>query len=430
MIRKNAIASALLASLLASTATAIPISEVPAPEPGSSRPSQSKLDEGLAALRSGDLAAAQKAFEGALAINPRAVGGFLGLAEVAGRRGNDSEVEGWLRKGLVAVPGDIDLLHTLGVWYLKKNRRADAEKTLSEAARLAPRSAPVLASLGDAQLADPKSTKKAEETFRKALAADPACVGCQVGLARALAGLGDKAGAKSVLDGAAKAAPNDPRPLHALARLAASQGDIDGAIKYHQATMAAAPDFLAAYLEQGDLYLAKGDIERAIGSYRAGVASAKDPVPALFRLGVAYEAAGRFDDAERAYLDTVKRDPLVFGAYNNLAFMAAQRKVKLDEALAWARKANELAPGVATVRDTLGWVYRARGELPSAAKSIEEAVQLAPSDPTIRYHLGVVYAELGRKGDAEKSLKRALELSPDFRQADDARRRLSELGAK
>jgi tetratricopeptide (TPR) repeat protein len=139
---------------------------------------------------------------------------------------------------------------------------------------------------------------------------------------------------------------------------------------------------------------------------------------------------GRFDDAERAYLDAVKRDPLLFGAYNNLAFMAAQRKVKLDEALAWARKANELAPGVATVRDTLGWVQRARGELPAAARSIEEAVQLAPNDPAIRYHLGVVYAELGRKADAAKSLKRALELNPDFRQAEDARRRLNELGAK
>jgi tetratricopeptide (TPR) repeat protein len=146
-------------------------------------------------------------------------------------------------------------------------------------------------------------------------------------------------------------------------------------------------------------------------------------------LGVAYEAAGRFDEAERAYLDAVARDPLLYGAYNNLAFMCAQRKVKLDEALKWAQRANDLAPRSGTVRDTLGWVYRARGDLTKAARTIEEAARLSPDDATIQYHLGIVYSELGRKPESVAALKRALALSPNFRQAADARQRLQELGS-
>ena len=427
---RSVIAASILGALASMPVLADPIVDSPAGQSSSTSMAQPKLDEGVAALRSGNLKAAQEAFEAAMAINPRSTGAFLGLAEVAGRRGDDAAVEAWLRKGLVAVPGDVDLLHTLGVWYLKKNRRADAEKVLLEATRQAPRSAPVLATLGDLYLANPGTLKKAEENFRKAVAADPGCVSCQVGLSRALAGQGDKAGAKAVLEKAAKSAPTDPRPLHGLARLAASQGQFDEAIRYHQLTVGVAPDYLPAYLEQGDLYLAKADVDKAIAAYRAGVKSAKDPVPALFRLGVAYQAAGRFDEAERAYLDAVERDPLVFGAYNNLAFMSAERKVKLDQALAWAQKANELAPRSGSVRDTLGWVYRARGDLAKSAKTLEEAARLEANDPVIQYHLGIVYSELGRKADAVASLKHALDLSPDFRYAADARTRLTELGAK
>lgn len=430
MRSRTAIASSLLSALLSSTVSALPIIDTPPSQPGVSSVVQSKIDEGVAALRNGNLGAAQSAFEAALATNPRAVGGFLGLAEVAGRRGDDAAVEAWLKKGLAAAPGDVDLLHTLGVWYARKGRGADAEKTLAEAARLAPRSAPVLASLGDVYLTSSNTLRQAEDAFRRAVAADPACLPCQVGLSRALAGLGDVTQARSLLEKAVRSFPSDPRPLHALARLAASQGQFEEAITYHQRTIAVAPDFLAAYLDQGDLYLARNDADKAVATYRAGVASVKDPVPVLFRLGVAYEAAGRFDEAERAYLDAVTRDPLLYGAYNNLAFMCAQRKIKLNEALTWAQKANDLAPRSGTVRDTLGWVYRARGDLTKAAKTIEEAARLSPDEATIQYHLGIVYSELGRKPESVAALKRALALSPNFRQAADARQRLQELGSK
>jgi tetratricopeptide (TPR) repeat protein len=301
---------------------------------------------------------------------------------------------------------------------------------LTQAVEAAPQSAQALSILGTFYLARSSTVAKAESLFRRAVQAEPDNVPAQIGLARALGGLGKASEAQAVLESAAKAAPTDPRPLHALARLWASQGKLDEAVKYHQSAIAVAPDFLQAYLDQGDLHLARNEIDKAIAVLRSAVGKVKDPVPALFRIGVANQAAGRWEEAERAYVEAVSREPRLFGAYNNLAFMSANRKVNLDQALAWAQKANELAPQSATVRDTLGWVHRARGDLPTAARLIEEAVKLDPRDPTIRYHLGIVQAELGRKSAAIAAFKQALEISPNFRYAKDARARLQELGAK
>ncbi len=45
------------------------------------------------------------------------------------------------------------------------------------------------------------------------------------------------------------------------------------------------------------------------------------------------------------------------GGYKNLAWLFAERKTHLDEALQLAKQANELAPNRGELLDTLGWVY-------------------------------------------------------------------------
>jgi tetratricopeptide (TPR) repeat protein len=363
-------------------------------------------------------------------LNPSAPAGYVGMAEVAGRRGDSALTEEWLRKGLRAAPRDLVLLLNLGKWLAGKGQLAEAERTLALAVEVAPRSVQALSMLGDLYLARSNTLVKAEDLFRRAVEVEPGNVSAQIGLARALAGGGKTAEAQRVLESAVKAAPTNPSPLHAQARIWAIQGNFDEAVKYHQRAISVAPEFLQAYLDQGDLYLARNEVDKAIAVYRSAIGKVRDPVPSLFRIGVANEAAGRWEEAERAYIEAVSREPKLFGAYNNLAFMAANRKVNLDQALAWAQKANELAPRSATVRDTLGWVHRARGDLPVAARLMEEAAKLDPRDATVRYHLGIVYSEMGRKTAATAAFKQALEVNPNFRHAKNARERLQELGAK
>src|ERR1039458_5181942 len=73
--------------------------------------------------------------------------------------------------------------------------------------------------------------------------------------------------------------------------------------------------------------------------------------------------------------------------------MARQENANLDGALAWAKKAVELAPKIATFLDTLGWVYQTRGQYNLATVELKKALTLAPNDPEILYHLGVVYSK-------------------------------------
>jgi superkiller protein 3 len=183
-------------------------------------------------------------------------------------------------------------------------------------------------------------------------------------------------------------------------------------------------------VERGDLYLAKNEVDKAIAEYRAGTKAAPNAAIAYFKLGTIYEAQRKWGDAEQAYLAALKGDPGMYGAYNNLAWMAAARKERLNDALSWINKAIQIAPRATTLYDTLGWVHRARGELDPAAKAIEKAVAGTPTHPRFRYHLGIVYSEQGKIKEAIAAFQRALELDENFRDAADARKQLEKLRAK
>lgn len=419
------------ALLLFATAQASPLFEAGAlPVVSGSPMVQPTLDRGLAALKNGDLGEAAAAFLAARNLAPDLPQAYLGLAEVAGRQGKDGEVDNWLREGLAHSPRNVELLRTLGRWQALKGRWSEAETAFQQAIKINPGSSDLHSALGEVYLHRKETLTKAEQEFRGAMKLDGRSVTAQVGLARALAGLGKGTEAQKALEAVVKANPGDPRPLHALSRLSAAQGKIDEAITFSGKTIDVASDYLPAYLDQGDLYMAKGMAEKAASVYLAATLSCQDTAPAFFRLGVAQQALQKWPEAERSYLNAVKRQPALFGAYNNLAFMAAERKANLDQGLQWALKAKELAPGQATVLDTLGWIYRARGDLRLATTTLEDARAKQPKNASVRYHLGVVYGESGRKTEAKVELEQFLAINPRHRNASDASQRLKTLSGR
>ncbi|MEF8708544.1 MAG: tetratricopeptide repeat protein [Candidatus Accumulibacter propinquus] len=60
----------------------------------------------------------------------------------------------------------------------------------------------------------------------------------------------------------------------------------------------------------------------------------------LVKLGIAYQELKRWDEAEAAYRAAIKNDVQAVHAYNNLAWLLAERKIKLDEALKLAQNAT------------------------------------------------------------------------------------------
>lgn len=98
---------------------------------------------------------------------------------------------------------------------------------------------------------------------------------------------------------------------------------------------------------------------------------------------------------------------------NNLAWMLAQQGKDLDLALKLAKRAVDRPPTNAPACDTLGWVYRVRGDREMAVIMFQKATRLEPDGPTYHYHLGLAYREIGRPKDARSAFARAVELSPD-----------------
>jgi tetratricopeptide (TPR) repeat protein len=312
----------------------------------------------------------------------------------------------------------------------RRGKFAEAEATLKKAVAVDTKSPAANIQLGEMYLTGLKNPKSAEAAYQEALRSAPENLDAQLGLAASLAMQRRDDEAVSAFEKAASMGPGDGRGLLSLSRFYASRGQFDKALGTLDRTLAAFPDLPAAHLDRGDLLLAKGDLEKAAASFAASAEVLKQPAMAQFRLGVTFEALRRWDDAERAYLNATKSDPKMFAAYNNLAYMSADRRARLDEALTWARKAIELAPKNLTLQDTLGWVYRARGELEPAAVAIRKALASDAKQPNFHYHLGVVYEDQGKTREAVASLQKALELNANFRNSRDARARLTRLAQK
>jgi Flp pilus assembly protein TadD len=174
--------------------------------------------------------------------------------------------------------------------------------------------------------------------------------------------------------------------------------------------------------------VAQGNDKLALEEFAA--VQRKDPSRPFGYLNTAmlHQQRGRIAEAEAAYLADLKISPDSAIAYNNLAWMAAEKKANLQQAVTWAKKAIALGPNVPEFQGTLAWVYRAQGDLPKAEQTLRTAAALKPQRAAVVYNLGRVYLEQGKKAQAATEIKRALAIDPKFDPTDAARRQLQELG--
>jgi len=91
---------------------------------------------------------------------------------------------------------------------------------------------------------------------------------------------------------------------------------------------------------------------------------------------------------------------------NNMAF--ALHKLEKKTALGFARRAQNLAPQLPQINDTLGWILVEQGQVEQGIGYLEQAVKLQPDAPQLRYHLGAAYLALRQHSRSRQQLKRAL----------------------
>ena len=192
------------------------------------------------------------------------------------------------------------------------------------------------------------------------------------------------------------------------------------------------PNFTPAYISLGNISREKQLYDDAIAQYKTALKVNPKSFAAQSSLAVTYQAAGKKEDAIKEYKQLIAQlpqtpAPSAAVVYNDLAWLYAEDSNKLDEALSFAQKANELAPRSGDVLDTLGWVHFKRGIYKEAIDKFKAAVIFTPNQPTIHYHLGMAYYKTDQKEEALKELNKALTINPNFPEAASAKEIIDQL---
>lgn len=395
----------------------------PVPPEGSE--SGKAFREGLEALRKNDLDAAASRFRASAQAAPTEPLPLLALAEVAMRRGDPAQAEAQIKQAMKIAPRS-SLVRSAWAHFLavKKDYRG-ALAVLDQAIEIDPGSSALHDQKGDIYASGLRDRTRAMAEYRAALSVDANDASAHYALGGLLAMAGSYADAKPELVRATELAPNNAVAWVALGAAYASLQDDAAAMAAYDTALKLVPTMPSALAGRGDVLAGQGNVDAAIDAYEQALKGDPRAAWILARLGTAQQRAERTAEAEKRYRAALEIDPREPVATNNLAYLLADEKRDLDEALRLATIAVESAPPPAeTARDTLAWVRRARAELPAAAK-ILEPLAARTKDPGVVYHLGVVYAEMGRKQDAVVAFDKALKLAPTYKPAQEARRKLA-----
>jgi tetratricopeptide (TPR) repeat protein/cell division septation protein DedD len=262
--------------------------------------------------------------------------------------------------------------------------------------------------------------------FRKAVELDP-----QFGSAWVLLGISHMAGG-SVREGLAEMKkgivldPSSADRCKIAARQLVIMGMRNEALELWRAIESATFDDKDAPVSIGAILMSQHRYEEALPELESGAARNPTSSRAQLLLGEAYLHA---DDIERAaprFETAAKLDPSP-ETWNNIAYSLADKNVRVEDALVYARKAvsaverqssaislETLEPGdLQTMRslgaywDTLGWVYFRLGRL-DAAESYLEAAWSLTQNALISDHLGQLYEKQGNKQHAITAYARAV----------------------
>lgn len=209
----------------------------------------------------------------------------------------------------------------------------------------------------------------------------------------------------------------------------ARNGEYDLAIACYQKVLDLDPSFSYGYFNLGNLYHRKGENEPAARNYLKALALDPSMTEAYCNLGVVSQKQGQYDRAIGYFRRALEIDPRYAGTYyshmgeiayekgdtdlaidsfsravdedatlavpkNNLAYLYAERGVKLGDAMRLVDQALAAEPDNAYFLDTKGWIYYRLSDFARAEEYLERAHNRAPEDMEIRGHLVEVWAKL------------------------------------
>ncbi len=406
------------------------------------------------AMRKGDLKASIADLRAVLRDQPKAVPFIRALAAAHIANNEPLQAEDVLRRGVDAVPGDLNLQLTLVDLLMREGKVEEARTLADKAHERAPADSAAVGALVRVQLLQHDYVAAhATAASAKVNLKNPAAGNYLEGLVFEAEG---KAGpALDSYSAAIDAVPEADDPINAYARLAVREKKIEllraklqkltqssptlsqpweilgelylGEKKYADARAAfakateLAPARLAPYRGLSLTQSESGDADGAVATMRLAVEKVAVKEDAQFELAVTCQRLKRVDEARKSYEELLAKNPRYDAAANNLAMLLTESADPRSLDRAKALTASFEKSTNPRYVDTYGWVLTVRGEYPAAIATLSKLVEAQPAVPAFRYHLALAQIKGGQVADGRSNLELALKGGDQFEGGAEAR---------
>jgi len=388
---------------------------------------------------------AKKRFEAVLSRDPKNSQALLALAELAARSGAAKEEVSKLIGNAVSANPTEAMLRLLLIDFNLRNQDVKAASSAAQNAVAAlPDSPELLDALGRTQLAS-GDFNQAIASYNKLAGLQPLSPQPHLRLADVHMAEKNKAAAGSSLRKALELKPDLLEAQRALVMLDVDGKNFQGALTVARTVQKQRPAEAVGYVLEGDINALQKKWDAAEAVYRTGLKNAssselavkfhsvlmttgkgadadkfsaswqKDhPKDAAFlsHLGDVSMARSDYGTAEKNYAAVVKLQANNAIAYNNLAWVSA--RLNKEGAIAFAEKANALAPNQPAFMDTLAVLLSEKGNYAKAVELQTKALALQPQNALFQLNLAKIYIKGGQKDLARKELDGLKKLGDQF----------------
>jgi len=383
---------------------------------------------GRAYMANGDVQSADQArmqFLEALKIEPRYLPARLALGELQLMRGESAKAVQTADEIISMDPNNLvaRLIRAGGLISMRENAKARDELTL--ALKLYPKSNDARFQLGQLNFID-RRYAEAEADFTLLMQAnDPRGL---PGIVEAKVGQGQWPQAIKFADDQLRQAPDRDDYRLALAKIYFRAGKYTECANEYQKLIAKNPKSSDLYVRLGEAKVAGGDSKGGVEAFKkAKEIDPADAVPSL-SLALLYDSQGRHEEARKSYEDALKIRPDDPTALNNLAYLKADDGVDLDQALAFAQRAQDKLPKDLNVRDTVALIYIKKNLTDDSLRMLRELVSQKPDSPTFHLHLAMALYQKGDRPTAKKELEAALRNKPSEKEQGEIKQLMAKVG--
>lgn len=388
---------------------------------------------------------AKKRFEAVLAKDPKNGRAWLALAEIAARSGaaND-EVAKLIGNAVTANPTDVVPRLMLIDLHLRNKDVKAASSVAQNAVAALPDSPELLDALGRTQQAG-GDINQAIATYNKLVGMQPLSPMPHMRLAGVHMAEKNRDAAGQSLRKALEIKPDQLEAQRALIVLDLEDKKFQEALTTARTVQKQRPKEAVGYVLEGDINASQKNWDSAVTAYRAGLKQVNSPELAI-KLHSVLRAAGKgaeadklaatwqndnpkdgafllylgdraiarkdFGSAEKNYATVIKLQPNNAIAYNNLAWVTG--RLNKEGAIAYAEKANTLAPNQPAFMDTLAMLLSDKGDYAKAVELQSKALALQPQNAWSKLNLAKIHIKGGRKDLARKELDELTKLGDKF----------------